>query len=262
MAYGKWIGAWIGAMSGGVLGALAGFAIGSIFDKMTSSEPAITNDSGNGFYTGQEQRRQQEGMRNGFLFSLMVLSAHVIQADGRIMHSEMEMVRRFLRANFGEAAVQQGDNILKRLFEYRKMKGNSVWNQQIREACAEMRTAMPEEHRLQLVAFLAEIAKADGRVDSVEVDAIREVTVFLGLNASLVDRFLALGGNTIDDAYRVLGVSPDATDDEVRKAYRNLVRQHHPDRVATLGNDVLEAAKKKMQEINEAKEKIYKARGI
>ncbi|MDY2805017.1 MAG: DnaJ domain-containing protein, partial [Prevotella sp.] len=48
----------------------------------------------------------------------------------------------------------------------------------------------------------------------------------------------------------------------VRRAYRDLVRKNHPDRVATLGDDVREAAKKKMQEINEAKERIYKERGM
>lgn len=60
----------------------------------------------------------------------------------------------------------------------------------------------------------------------------------------------------------MLGVSPDATDDEVRKAYRNLALKHHPDRVAALGEDIRRAAEKKFQEINEAKEKIFKARGM
>ena len=70
------------------------------------------------------------------------------------------------------------------------------------------------------------------------------------------------GGSSIEDAYKVLGISPSATDEEVRRAYRDLVRKNHPDRVATLGDDVREAAKKKMQEINEAKERIYKERGM
>ena len=64
------------------------------------------------------------------------------------------------------------------------------------------------------------------------------------------------------DAYKVLGISKDATDDEVKAAYRKMALKHHPDRVATLGDDVKKAAEKKFKEINEAKERIYKARGM
>ena len=66
----------------------------------------------------------------------------------------------------------------------------------------------------------------------------------------------------MEDAYKVLGIPSTATDDEVRRAYRKMALQYHPDRVATLGNDVKEAAKRKFQEINDAKERIYKARGL
>ena len=65
-----------------------------------------------------------------------------------------------------------------------------------------------------------------------------------------------------DDAYKVLGINPNATDEEVRKAYRKMVIQHHPDKVAHLGDDVKEAATKKLQEINKAKEMIFQARGL
>ena len=60
----------------------------------------------------------------------------------------------------------------------------------------------------------------------------------------------------------MLEISPDATDDEVRKAYRKLALKHHPDKVSTLGEDVRKAAEKKFQEINAAYETIKKQRGL
>lgn len=64
------------------------------------------------------------------------------------------------------------------------------------------------------------------------------------------------------DYYEVLGVSKNATPEELKKAYRKLALEHHPDRVAKLGDDVRRAAEKKFQEINAAKERIWKARGL
>ena len=84
----------------------------------------------------------------------------------------------------------------------------------------------------------------------------------LGFNPQVIDQMLSLGSQSLDDAYKVLGLTKDATDDEIRKAYRKLALQYHPDRVATLGDDVKEAAKKKFQELNDAKDRIYKARNL
>lgn len=275
----KWIGAFLGALNGGIIGALAGYAIGALIDNLGSgagSNSGYTSSSGASEYSGhsgysgysdhsgysRSDAAYNEGARNGFLFSLMVLAAHVIQADGKIMHSEMEYVRRFLRQNFGEVAVNEGESILLKLFEYRKQHGTATWNTQIVQACQQMRGVMPEAHRMQLVAFLAEIAKADGNVHASETTLLREIVINLGLDSKVADQMFSLGGNSLEDAYKVLGINSDATDDEVRKAYREQVKKNHPDRVATLGDDVKEAAKKKMQEINDAKERIFKARGM
>jgi DnaJ like chaperone protein len=73
---------------------------------------------------------------------------------------------------------------------------------------------------------------------------------------------LCLGGESLDEAYKVLEIDSSATDDEVKAAYRKMALKHHPDRVATLGEDVREAAEEKFQKINSAKEKIFSARGM
>ena len=149
-----------------------------------------------------------------------------------------------------------------KLFEYKKQKGDTLWNQQIRSACEEMADAMPEEHRIQVVAFLAEIAKADGNVHDAEIAAIRTIAVYLLLDAGIVEQLFALGTDSLEESYKVLGVSPDVSDDDLKLAYRKLVLKHHPDRVANLGDDIKEAATRKLQEINKAKEIIDKARNL
>ena len=65
-----------------------------------------------------------------------------------------------------------------------------------------------------------------------------------------------------DSNYRILGITPDATDEEVRKAYRRMAIQYHPDKVATLGEDVQKAAEEKFKAISQAYEAICRERGI
>lgn len=281
MGVGRWIGGFLGFMSGGPLGALAGYAIGWLFEKGAegfSGEDDVYNDDGNyrnnwnkhnthneNYHNGNYTTQQQyEGQRNSFLFSLLVLASFIIKADGKVMHSEMEFVRSFLRRNFGEIAVQQGEQILLRLFERQKQLGTQAFKSTISEACAEIAQNMDYSQRLQLVSFLVMIAQADGNVPQCEIDALKFVATHLGVSADDLASMLNLssGATNLDAAYKVLGITADATDDEVKVAYRRMALKHHPDRVATLGEDVRKAAEKKFQEINAAKETIYKARGL
>lgn len=299
MAAGKWIGGFLGFITAGPLGALAGYALGSLFEKgldEVNREGDHHYDSAYGAYSGQNyygsqafrggnQQQNYEGERNSFMFSLLVLSSYIINADGKIMHSEMELVRNFLRQNFGEVAKQQGEEILLKLFEQQKRMGMAQYRTVIQDSCKQIRSNMLYEQRLQLLNFLVMIAQADGVVTPEEVQALKEIAVHLGLSAEDVEQMLYMHYNgyrngsgsydgsyngssngsdssSLEDAYRVLGISPSATNDEVKAAYRKMALKHHPDKVAALGEDVRRAAEKKFQEINDAKDRIYKARGL
>ena len=275
MALGKWIGSALGwILSGGnVLGAIAGYCIGSLLSDATSTAERENGFNGNGntfrndYSDTQFNQRPFEEDRNSFLFSMLVLSSYIIKADGKIMHSEMNCVRNFLRNNFGEQAVQQGEDILLKLFEMQKQQGATTFKETIRKSCVEISFHMNIGQRLQLLDYLIIIAKVDGIVSPEEVYALKEVAAYLGLSAQDVDSMLKMEASSnqqigLDEAYKILGISPNATNDEVKAAYRKMALKHHPDRVSTLGDDVREAAEKKFQEINNAKERIYKARGL
>lgn len=278
MSAGKWIGGFLGFITAGPLGALAGYALGSLFDHGLDE---VNRDGSNEQYgyTGQQysnnEQRTYEGERNSFMFSLLVLASYIINADGKIMHSEMELVRRFLRQNFGERAKEQGEEILLKLFEQQKRMGMEAYRSVIQDSCHQIRANMMYEQRLQLFDFLIMIAQADGIVVQTEVQALKEMGIHMGLSAEDIEQMLNLGSHqhrggstasssasSLDDAYRILGISPSATNDEVKAAYRKMALKHHPDKVAALGEDVRRAAEKKFQEINDAKDRIYKARGI
>ena len=247
MGAAKWIGGIIGFMAGGPLGALAGFVFGSLFDT-------DSNDAGSYYGEAPTHGTTYTGQRNSFLFSMLVMASYIIRADGRIMHSEMEFVRRFLRSTFGEAAVGEGERILLNLFEQRKQMDRQnplAFKNTIRDCGTQIAANLTYEERLQLLVFLVEIAKSDGHVCNEEIEALKEV-----------ESMLNLGGSSLNEAYKVLEIEPTATNDEVRAAYRRLALKHHPDRVATLGEDIKKAAEEKFQSINNAKEQIYKARGM
>lgn len=66
----------------------------------------------------------------------------------------------------------------------------------------------------------------------------------------------------LDEAYRTLGINESATDDEVRQAYRRMALKYHPDRIASQGEAARLTEERTFQQINQAKERIFKARGL
>ena len=260
----KWIVGFLGWVSGGPIGALIGFLMGSMVDSGLDALRQLTggNASGNARtgagQTWQDSATRPRGytateQRNSFMVSLLVLSSAVIRADGRILQSELDHVRSFIRQNFGEQAVDEAMRILDGL-NRQEINIYSVGGQ--------IATYMNYSQRLQLFHYLARIANADGDFSKSEKEVLEAIAAAIRINTADAASIIAMYYKDSDSAYAVLEISPNATNDEVKNAYRRMAMKYHPDKVATLGPDVQKAAEEKFRKIQEAYETIKKQRGM
>jgi len=238
--FGKWIGAGLGFVMGGPLGALLGLFLGSAFDSST-----IVAGTGN-------PAASRSG-RGDFMFSLTVLATAIMKADGRMTRSELTYVKDFLLRNFGEEATREGLTMIN------KLRSQEI---PVMQVCTQIRYNMNPTLRTQLLYFLFGIAQADGQVCEQEIRLLENISAWLGLDSTTFNSLKSMYYTESDSAYTTLGVSPDATNDEVKKAYRRMARENHPDKVSHLGEDIRKAAEEKFTRINIAYEKIKKQRGM
>jgi len=244
MGAGKWIGGFLGWVTLGPIGGLLGYLIGSVFDAKVDLREA-SSSSARG-YTASEQK-------NSFMVSLLVLSSAVIKADGRAQQSELNYVREFVRQNFGNAAVAQAMQMLDQ-FNRQSVDIYSVGRQ--------IATYMNYSQRLQLFHYLAQLANADGEFSKSEKSVLEAIASAINISSADAASVIAMFYKDTKSAYEVLEISPNATNDEVKAAYRRMAMKNHPDKVATLGPEVQKAAAEKFRQVQEAYEAIKKERGM
>ena len=236
-------------------GGLFGFIIGSLIDRTTSKSGASNSSGGRkgGFQDAFEYYRQQSS-RYDIQTMLMALSASVMKADGKVLKIELDFVKRFFTSQFGNRFTSEHLQILKNFLDSDKIP--------LQEICADIRTRMPSEVRVQLIHYLFSIAKADGDVAPAEMNIIQKIATMLGVSAVEFESVKNMFYRNVDSDYKILGVESSVTDEEVKKAYRKMAISFHPDKVATMGEEYQKGAKEKFQQIQDAYEAIKKRRGF
>ena len=243
--FSKWLGVGLGFTLGGPIGAAIGFALGSFISGFSSDD--LTREQKN--YHGKEGNTQS----GDFEISLLVLASIIIKSDGKIDSKELDFVRAQFVGMYGK---ERANNTFK-LFKGVMKKEISA-----RQVCLQIRQHMPHASRLQLLHFLFGIAKADGRVTSVEVDEIRKISGYLYINQYDFESIKAMFYDTSENNYKILEITKTVSNDDVKKAYRRMAKKYHPDKVQSLGEAHLKGAKEKFQSIQSAYEKIKAERGF
>ena len=282
MGAAKWIGGFLGWVAWGPIGALIGYWLGKAVDNYIDGSHQLPGGDGwdrqsgqggyqrqsgqgsygqstRGGYSQQQSTQSRQGrytadeQRNSFFVSLLVLSSAVIKADGKTHPAELRTVREFIRSNFGEQAAQQAEQILQQL-NSQQVNIYSVGDQ--------IAANMNYSQRLQLFQYLVSIATADGEFSKSEKSVLEAIASAIRLTSTDAASIIAMYYKEADSAYTVLEISPSATDDEVRAAYRRMAMKYHPDRVSTLGPEVQKSAEEKFKQVQEAYATIKKQRGI
>ncbi len=232
----KWIAGVLGfAFGGGIFGGIIGYAVGSLLEKGVKKE-----------YSGNPQQ-------GDFVMGLLILTAAVMKADGKVMRSELNYVKAFLEQNLGRNNLQNRLDILRQLLD----KEIDVY-----KACERARNAFPYATKLQLLHYLFGISVADGECTHIERDLIERIAKLIGLADPDYRSIEAMYFEVTDSAYVILQIEKTASDEEVKKAYKRMCIKYHPDKVASLGEEAQKAANAKFQEINNAYEKIKKERNL
>jgi DnaJ like chaperone protein len=252
--WGKIIGSGFGFMLGGPLGALLGAAIGHQLDKNMVVELDV--------HAGQTQRTQA-----AFFTAVFSVMGYVAKADGKVSRDEIGLAQQFM-AQMRLSAEQRRAAI--ELFNQGKESGfdvNAVL-QQFRSECHRQRNLMQ-----MFLEILIATAMADGELHRAEHQALLRITTQLGFGEHHLEQLISMisarhpaqpaARHTLKDAYQLLGVPTDASDDDIKKAYRRLMSQHHPDKLVSKGlpEEMIKLATEKTAEIKTAYEQIRTARG-
>ncbi len=261
---GTLVGGSLGFMMGGPLGAILGGAIGS---NIGGSGPRIARDPARSYgpsgYAGPYggPARDTRQAQQAFLVAMISLAAKVAKADGRVTEQEVRSFDTFLRDRLGMSVEDR--RVAAGLFN--QARDSHVPAEEFARQVRALIGHQPDRLR-DLIALLMSVATADAHLDPAEDRLLRSIAGELGLSARDYEEAVAMFDprHSIDASYAVLGLTRDATDDEVKKAYRRLAREYHPDVVTNkgMGEDFKKFADEKMRAVNGAYEAVKDARGL
>ncbi len=239
MKFGKWIGGGLGWAFGGPIGAILGFVFGSIVDNITVT--TINNT---------HQASTQQG---DFVASLLVLTAAVMKAEGQILRSELNFVKRTFLQQFSEEETRHHMLVLRDILKQ---------DIPVYDVCRQIAQNMDYSSRLQLLHYLFGISQADNFSHPSEIRVIETIASYMRISPADVNSIRAMFIKDTDSAYKILEVDSSISDEELKKAYRRMAVKYHPDKVSHLGPEMQKAANEKFQKVNAAYEEIKKMRGL
>lgn len=240
----------IGWSLGGPIGAILGVAFGKmVHELINDNAETITPKSKGGTAYSQTQPSPSD-----FHIALLILSARVIKADGKVQQSELDFVRHQFVQMFGKDRANESFKF------FRKIVDQPI---PLTKVAAQINGFTNHSTRLQLVHFLFKLGLADGHLHAHELEEIRRIARNLRINAVDYASLEAMFHQKDDAnwAFKVLEISESSDKDEVKKAYRKMAKKYHPDRLIAAGPDAQKAAEETFIQVQKAYDHICKSKG-
>ena len=271
MGISKWIGTILGGIWGGPWGALLGYGVGAVIDgaakkaepdeepfppRQTTYRSYRRDTSAGPTAAPPSFKTPVDSQADEFTVCVCVLIAGVMKSDGVLRQEEVNLVSCRLRENY-----HFDDDGVRRMIGFIKELAQGNWS--VEEFALRARRHLRMSARRNLLYFLLEIAYANGEYVIAERRIIHTIATIFELRADELKAMEASLARHDDDwAYKTLEIRRDATDAEVKKAFRRLAMIHHPDKVAGQGPVAEAAATRKFQSIHAAYDAVKKERGI
>lgn len=243
--FAKWLGAGLGWAFGGPIGGILGFVFGGFVDDFKESD----------FTDFKQKVGPPQGTNSGdFEISLLVLAAIVIKSDGNVDKRELDFVRTTFTSMYGVERANHAFKLFKGII--------SDKNISTRQVCLQINQHMNHAARLQLLHFLFGVAKSDGNVTETEMQKINTISGYLNINNYDFTSIKAMFYDDVDSSYKILEIQKTASNDELKAAYRKMVKKYHPDKLRNIGPEHVKGAEEKFRQVQKAYEHIQKERGI
>ena len=233
----------LGWVVAGPIGAILGYAYGSINSETNIGQFSSSNQSGYAHKT----------KHGDFVISVLVLLAKVMKADGKLLRSELDYVKNFLKQQFGVQQTRELMKVFKEILDQ---------DYPLRDVCRQIQRSMDHPSRLELIHILYGLSAADGDVHEKEIHVIQAIANYLNINKSDYESIKATFAKDNEAPYRILEIDPSASDQEVKKAYRKMATKYHPDKVSHLGKEMQDLAEEKFKAVNDAYQKIKKTQHL
>ncbi len=254
--WGKLVGGALGFMIGGPIGAMLGATFGHNFDA--KSERRQTKR----YLPGDQERTQA-----AFFAATFSVMGHIAKADGRVSKSEIALAEQLM---IHMQLSPEQKKIAINLFKQGKNPSFQLDEvlHQFKQECHRRTTLIRMFVEIQVQA-----AFADGKLDPSESRILQHVAQTLGFTQADLDQIISLitsGGAseagqqmTLEEAYNILGADEKMTTADIRKLYRKLLSQHHPDKLVAKGlpEEMIKLANEKTHEIQTAWKLVQKSRG-